>query len=113
MRWFLSGIGILCECLFALWHVYMQRVIYRTLWEKEVRRANPRGAALLYISLTHLIGNVWTALIILFSSVPNWLLIFRIINASIIIIAVDNYLRRYTGSNILEKGLEWLKPKDR
>lgn len=108
----LTILGIILEVTFISWHIYMQRVIYKALWEREMRQANPRGTALFYISLMHLINNLWIILVLLLSKIPSWLLIFRIFNASIIFLAIDNYLRQYTGSGLPDRILLWLKPKD-
>ena len=104
-------IAILSELSLILWHIYMQRVMYKALWDFEIREKNPRGAALFYISLMHILSNVWVTLVLIFSSVPKCLLIFRLINVVTIVLHISNYLKQYTGLNLPEKILQALRPK--
>ena len=104
-------IAILSELSFILWHIYMQRVLYKSLWDKEIRDRNPRGAALFYISLMHLLNNLWVTLVLIFSTIPKWLLILRMFNVVIIVLNINNYLKQYTGTNLPDRFVQYIKPK--
>jgi ABC-type Fe3+-siderophore transport system permease subunit len=106
----LTIIAAVFEAGFAVFHLYMQRVIYKPLHEAEMRKRNPRGAALLYISLVHLINNAWSLVVLLSFKLPVWMIVIRLVNCLAIVGVIDNYLRQYTGMTILEK-IGWTKEK--
>lgn len=105
----LRAVAIALELGFAAWHIYMQRRIYKPLLDSEMRRRNPRGASLLYISLAHLPNNLWFVAMLATARLPVWLLLTRATASAGMIVAIDNYLRQYTGSTFWESVKRWTK----
>jgi hypothetical protein len=76
-----------------------------------MREKNPRAWSLLYISLAHLVGGVWSIGLLLMSKIPTWLLVARLFGIVPMVLAINNYLKQYTGKNAGDRIKEWIKEK--
>lgn len=106
-----TALAIAVEICIAAWHIYMERKIYKPLWEPGMKQKNPRAWSLLYISLAHLIGGVWHIGILLMSTIPTWLLVARLFGIVPMTLAINNYLKQYTSKNLGDKVKEWIREK--
>jgi hypothetical protein len=104
----LRAVAIALEPIFAGWHIYMQQRIYRPLWDPEMRRRNPRGASLFYISLAHLPNNILYVTLLIAVKLPVWAIVGRIITRIIFILVINNYMDQYTGQSFVGRAKGWL-----